>query len=365
MAYERRNGGPKPEGDGTFFLRNFMLNELREASRPLLVFEGTSVPAASLWSGAKLWIDELVRVGMEPGDRIVLSLPPGPAFVQLLLASLWDEYTLILSPPEDGRSAAELAGLFDARFTVGPTPEFDHVLEPFEHGPGSSLELRDFNHTLERTPNVSLIHSTDSRNTNSFLGFSLGSLLSQIRWFPEGSASVSFNSWFRADTVVSDLLVPLLDNQFLVVANEAEEFERHVRQELSSLESTAVHLSEGNFRREESFPRLIPRGESTELYVRTDSRGFGRMSEWSPPDENRVDDVHLRLASRDTCGPLAYRSLNSNEVFYAGEEVRNGSSRTTEVLTHGAARMQFDSRSDGLEFQSVPRWVKTNQPVHE
>ncbi len=76
---------------------------------PLLVFEDTIVPAASIWAGARIWIAAFRERGLKSGDRIVLALPESPAFLFILLAALWSELTLILpGPTQDPEETMEL-----------------------------------------------------------------------------------------------------------------------------------------------------------------------------------------------------------------------------------------------------------------
>lgn len=71
----------------------------------MLVFEDTVVPAASLWAGARCWLDMFRTSGVRPGDRLVLGVEPSPAFLQVLIAGLWEGLTLALVDPKCDVSA--------------------------------------------------------------------------------------------------------------------------------------------------------------------------------------------------------------------------------------------------------------------
>ncbi len=110
---------------------------LRGRPAPLFVFENAAIPAASVWTGSRLWVEHLRRAGLSAGDRLVLALPPSPAWLMVFAACLWEGITVV---PVDARSADDLgraADLFDARLavatdqTAGDRP---HASVPDRHG---------------------------------------------------------------------------------------------------------------------------------------------------------------------------------------------------------------------------------------
>lgn len=109
------SGTAQREGDALPHVWRALLYErFREQSRPLVAFDSeTIMPAASLWTGARAWIDVFRSAGLTAGDRLIVALPPSPAFLQILLAALWDRLTLALLPPRDG-SGVGLSSIMDA-----------------------------------------------------------------------------------------------------------------------------------------------------------------------------------------------------------------------------------------------------------
>ena len=81
--------------------RRILYGRFPQQPYPLVVVRETIIPAASLWWGARCWITAFRAAGIRPGDRLVLALPSCPAFIQILIATLWEEYTLVLSSPDD------------------------------------------------------------------------------------------------------------------------------------------------------------------------------------------------------------------------------------------------------------------------
>ena len=79
--------------------REWLYPRFRGQAYPVLVFPEGVVPAASLWAGARVWLDAFRAAGLGAGDRVVMALPPSPAFVSVLLAAFWEGVTLALLPP--------------------------------------------------------------------------------------------------------------------------------------------------------------------------------------------------------------------------------------------------------------------------
>jgi len=72
-----------------------LYQRLRGSPEPLFVFPDHIIPAASVWTGTRLWLDKLRDAGAVPGSRLVVSLPPSTAWIDLFLAALWEGYTFI------------------------------------------------------------------------------------------------------------------------------------------------------------------------------------------------------------------------------------------------------------------------------
>jgi hypothetical protein len=77
----------------------------------MLVMPDALWSAASLWVGTRAWTQALRTAGLAAGDALVCALPEGPAFVQVLLACLWEEITFTpLDPSGDVRTARREIG---------------------------------------------------------------------------------------------------------------------------------------------------------------------------------------------------------------------------------------------------------------
>jgi acyl-CoA synthetase (AMP-forming)/AMP-acid ligase II len=89
---------------------------LRDRALPAIIADGAITPAASLWTGARLWTEAFRSAGLKAGDRLVVALDPSPVFVQVLVAGLWESLSVALLPP-DGQPEEALSAL-DARAAV-------------------------------------------------------------------------------------------------------------------------------------------------------------------------------------------------------------------------------------------------------
>lgn len=78
--------------------REWLYVRLAGRATPVVQFAEGVRSAASLWAGAREWTQALRTSGMRAADVIVCALPSGPAVLQLLIASLWDGYSLVLYP---------------------------------------------------------------------------------------------------------------------------------------------------------------------------------------------------------------------------------------------------------------------------
>jgi acyl-CoA synthetase (AMP-forming)/AMP-acid ligase II len=107
---------PAPAQGGPGVWRRPLHAALRGRALPLVWTVDGLVPAATLWSGARRWVAWVRGAGLAPGDRLVCALPPGPAFVMVLVAALWEELTFV--PVPASADPAPVAREIDARVVV-------------------------------------------------------------------------------------------------------------------------------------------------------------------------------------------------------------------------------------------------------
>jgi len=100
---------------------------------PLLHAGDETWTAASLWTGSRRWVAHFRALGLVPGDRLLLALPAGPGFVQVLLAALWESLTIV--PVPAGERVEVLRDRLDARVVVSLTVGEATLVPQAEHGP--------------------------------------------------------------------------------------------------------------------------------------------------------------------------------------------------------------------------------------
>ena len=98
--------------------RGLLYEQLRDEGLPAFVMDEAITPAGSLWTGARLWTEAFREAGLQAGDRLVVALPPSAAFVQVLVAAMWEGATLALASPDD--DIRDLCAALDARAAVAP-----------------------------------------------------------------------------------------------------------------------------------------------------------------------------------------------------------------------------------------------------
>ena len=96
--------------------RRLLFERFRDRPLPLLVSEYGTIPAASMWTGSRIWIGAFRELGLQAGDRVIVALPPSPAFLQVLIAGIWQELTLAFVP--ETAMVEDISQQVDARCTI-------------------------------------------------------------------------------------------------------------------------------------------------------------------------------------------------------------------------------------------------------
>jgi acyl-CoA synthetase (AMP-forming)/AMP-acid ligase II len=174
--------------------------------------------AASLWAGSRQWVRAFRAAGLQPGDRIVCALPPGAAFVQLLIASLWEELSLAIVPARDvdALRGPLLLSALDARLLICDDAAGAHVCAPGSAGwPETALPALRVSREAP-TPDVRLLlRTTGTAGDAKWVALSDVNLLSVIdshapRLALAGACVLSVLPWHHAFGLVLGLLTSLL-----------------------------------------------------------------------------------------------------------------------------------------------------------
>jgi long-subunit acyl-CoA synthetase (AMP-forming) len=104
------------DDDGVNPWHSLLYDRLRDRALPALIADDTITPAASLWTGSRLWLDSFRSLGLKPGDRLLLSMSPSAAFVQVFVAAIWQGLSLVMLRP--GANVEARLAAMDARAAV-------------------------------------------------------------------------------------------------------------------------------------------------------------------------------------------------------------------------------------------------------
>jgi acyl-CoA synthetase (AMP-forming)/AMP-acid ligase II len=137
--------------------KSLLFDRLCDRALPATIWKGNITPAASLWTGSRLWTQAFRSGGLEAGDRLVIALPSNTTFVQVLLAAIWQGCTVCLVPSSEDVDAA--CEELDARAAVAEEPG-PHVWTPEGYaGPRTTPDaLRSV--SAGRTPSVRFLMRT-------------------------------------------------------------------------------------------------------------------------------------------------------------------------------------------------------------
>ena len=224
--------------------REIIYQRFRGLPAPLLCFPDGIIPAASIWTGSRVWLDALRASGLLPGDRVACALPPCPAFVQLLLAALWEGYTLALLP--EGHVSEETLSSLDIRLLIADQPDAglrrDHDNLP-EHSARPALRPVK----SSPTPHIQLLaRGSGTSGVSKWVALSAANLLSVVRSHSpllalEEARVLSVLPWHHLFGLVIELLPALFAGAEII---RAERGGRDPRELLTlGLEHQVTHLN--------------------------------------------------------------------------------------------------------------------------
>ncbi len=198
---------------------DLLYNRLRDEALPALIINDTITPAASIWTGSRLWTDAFRTAGLQSGDRLVIALPASTAFVQVLVAALWEGCTVALAPPDADVEA--LLDTLDAQAAVS-TRSTPHAWRAEEYaGPCSAPEALRSPRTA-RAPDVRFLLRTSGTTGHArWIALSdrnvLSVLASHLPHFSLHDARVlSVLPWTHAFGLVLDFFPALLAGAELI-----------------------------------------------------------------------------------------------------------------------------------------------------
>lgn len=107
-------------GDAIAHRRDVLYRVLANNATPVVLFPDGVRSAASLWAGTREWTRAFRSAGMQRGQVVACALPIGETLLQLLVACLWDDLSLLLLDPEASpHELREQVGAHEARLLIG------------------------------------------------------------------------------------------------------------------------------------------------------------------------------------------------------------------------------------------------------
>ena len=204
------------DGEKRHVWRSRVRDRMRGRATPLFIFEHATIPAASVWTGSRLWVEYFRTASLKPGDRVLLAIPPSPAWLMIFVACLWEDLTIVPVPPSSSSSTLEAMRRFDTRLAIaaaeGSGPA---VVSPDRHGrPTQPIAPREA--TFAPSPETRLILSTSGtcgkptyaaisdRNLDAVLGSHIPEL-----GLEEQDICLSTLPWTHAFGLIIDLLTAI------------------------------------------------------------------------------------------------------------------------------------------------------------
>ncbi len=130
-----------PISDAHQVFRDMLYEKLRLQAQPLVLGDGFGVPAATLWTGARTWVNRFRAAGLVAGDRVVLAVPRTPAQIMVTIAAWWEGLTLCPVAPREADEPDRLLEVFDASLLIADA-EGAHVLPPDSAGDAGERSVR-------------------------------------------------------------------------------------------------------------------------------------------------------------------------------------------------------------------------------
>lgn len=211
--------------DAHLVLRDQLYRTLRLRPNPLVRGSDFTIPGATLWTGARTWVNRFRAAGLGPGDRVVLRVPRTPAHIMVTIAAWWEGLTLCPVAPRDATDQADLLRTFGASCIVDTTPG-PHALVPNAAGdaPSSPADRRTAG---DATEGVALIMTTSgSTGAPTRIALSYGNLLHQLTThtealgLTESDTMLSVLPWNHAFGMLVDLWPALLSGAGVIVDDE-------------------------------------------------------------------------------------------------------------------------------------------------
>jgi acyl-CoA synthetase (AMP-forming)/AMP-acid ligase II len=211
-------------------LRSILYEGLHTDVGRLTIFPGRITPIASIWTGARQWVNFFRASGLVPGTRVAMALPPSPAFLMALVAAWWEGLTLIvLRDGEPAPDALDATIIIRPETTEGdprviaPNPDWGPPEKPIRPVPAPSTPTTTSPASrLAPSPDVRLMLRTSGTSGRprwiALSDENIASVLESHRPHLQlrGARVLSALPWHHAFGLLIDLLPAILDADTIV-----------------------------------------------------------------------------------------------------------------------------------------------------
>ena len=201
-------------------LRVLLREHLHQRPEPLFVCGESVIPAASLWTGARRWVEPLRAAGIGGGDTVAVLLAPGTAFVHALVACWWVGATVHLggagprcscpTPPRLTVADRPVAGVATWRPHAVDGPA--HPLATPACGTARTPATID-------GPDLAIVTCTPRHRRVLTTAELLDRLTDPFLDVPPGGTCTAATAWTHADGLLHGLLEPLLGGAGVVAVD--------------------------------------------------------------------------------------------------------------------------------------------------
>jgi long-subunit acyl-CoA synthetase (AMP-forming) len=196
-------------------LKSALIKNLKEKAYPVFSFPDSTIPAASLWTASRVWVHHFREIGLKAGDRVILKIPESPAFLAILIASIWENLTLCVLPPNE--DVADKVAFFDARLSISNSSDQPYNISTTDllNPDKNAVQARE-THNVPTENQLFIVRSSGTSSNGRWSVLSLKSVLSVLNsHLPELSIQdeeimLSVLPWHHSFGLVLDLLPALL-----------------------------------------------------------------------------------------------------------------------------------------------------------
>jgi long-subunit acyl-CoA synthetase (AMP-forming) len=199
-------------------LKQLFYSRLYEKSEPVLTLNDINLPAASLWTGMRYWIQFFREHNLQKGERILLSLPPSFTFVYALLACIWENLTTFVLSPE--KYEPHLAESLDCILDIHNL-DLPNSVQIEDNLPKKILSSKRKTYLPPSKEILLFLQTSGTTGNSKWIGLSEKNLLSVLlshlpHLQAKNKIQISTLPWSHAFGLVLDLLVGLLSANYIL-----------------------------------------------------------------------------------------------------------------------------------------------------